>query len=97
VVIALKESVPAGRATPETIAMVTKACVRAVPLLDWRMKQVLGILADISRRRSLAAATPSAREINAHAAGFYMRLATDSFALTQLEHPFLRRLGRTGR
>jgi hypothetical protein len=90
-VIALKESIPAAFVTPETTAKVTETCTRAAPLLDKRMRQVLGVMAEVARRQGLNASTEEGRELTRHAAGFYERLASDSFGLTKLEHPFVHR------
>jgi hypothetical protein len=95
-VMALKESIPAGPVAQETTAKITEAWARAAPLLDRRMKQVVGLMAEVSRRQGLAAPTEPAREIANQAADFYERVAADSFAFTPLEHPLLRRLKREG-
>jgi hypothetical protein len=90
-IVALKESIPAKLVTPETTAKVTEACTRAAPLLDERIRQVLGVMAQVARRQGLNTSTEAAQEDANRAAAFYERLAADSFGQTKLEHPFIHR------
>jgi len=90
-IIALKESIPAAALTPETTSKITEVCTRAAPLLDKRMRQVLGVMAQVARRQGLNASTEAAPEDARRAAAFYERLSQDSFARTKLEHPFIHR------
>jgi hypothetical protein len=96
-IIALKDSIPAELVTPETTAKVTEVCTRATPLLDERLREVLGVMAQVVRRQGLNAPTEEGRQQASRAAGFYQRLASDAFGLTKLEHPFIHRATPGGR
>jgi hypothetical protein len=92
--VALKDSVPAESATPETAARVKHACVSTARRAEQRMREVLALMAEASRRQAAPASTPEALAAAGQMSALYERLARESFDWTTLAHPFIPLFGR---